>query len=195
MVATARSRALRITADGVRLLALASAVAVGIASREGTLLLALLFLALLVPRVARLPALLDLLVCASLTWATWSEVWHWYRVVGWYDTVVHFVTPGAVAAASHLLLSRYRLLPSPDDVGLRRAAVPLTTTAVGAAVACLWEMYEWLAVEVFDEPIRVGYQDTVIDLAAGMGGSLTAGLLLAWCAARGYRAGTAGPGP
>ncbi|MBR8638859.1 hypothetical protein KEF29_04855 [Streptomyces tuirus] len=73
---------------------LASAVAVGVTSLESALLLALLFLALLVPRAARLPALLDLLVCAALTWATWSQVWHWYRVVGWYDTVVHFVTPG-----------------------------------------------------------------------------------------------------
>lgn len=108
------------------------------------MLLAVLFLALFVPRVARLPALLDLLVCASLTWATWSEVWHWYCVVGWYDTAVHFVTPGVVTAALHLVLSRYRLLPSPDDVRLRRAAVPLITTAVGAVVACLWEMHEWL---------------------------------------------------
>ncbi|WP_432076276.1 hypothetical protein [Streptomyces wuyuanensis] len=195
MVATDRSRVLRITADAVRLLVLASAVVAGVTSREGTLLLALLFLALLVPRVARLPALLDLMVCASLTWATWSQVWHWYRVVGWYDTVVHFVTPGTVAAALHLLLSRYRLLPSPDDERLRRAAVPLTTTALGAAVACLWEMYEWLIVDVFDTPIRVGYQDTVADLAAGMGGSLTAGLMLAWWAARGGHAGTAGHGP
>ncbi|MFG3310183.1 hypothetical protein [Streptomyces wuyuanensis] len=195
MVATDRSRVLRITADAVRLLVLASAVAAGVTSREGTLLLALLFLALLVPRVARLPALLDLMVCASLTWATWSQVWHWYRVVGWYDTVVHFVTPGTVAAALHLLLSRYRLLPSPDDERLRRAAVPLTTTALGAAVACLWEMYEWLIVDVFDTPIRVGYQDTVADLAAGMGGSLTAGLMLALWAARGGHAGAAGHGP
>ncbi|MEU8844805.1 hypothetical protein AB0C70_00850 [Streptomyces sp. NPDC048564] len=195
MVATVCSRALRVAADGVRFLVLASAVAAGVASREGTLLLALLFLALFVPRLARLPALLDLLVCASLTWATWSQVWHWYRLVGWYDTVVHFVTPGVVAAALHLLLSRYRLLPSPDDVRLRRAAVPLITTAVGAVVACLWEMYEWLAVDVFDEPIRVGYQDTVVDLAAGMGGSLTAGLMLAWWAARGGPAGKAGRGP
>ncbi|MFI7142346.1 hypothetical protein ACIBQ5_32960 [Streptomyces massasporeus] len=195
MMMTPRSRALRITADAVRLMVLASAVAVGVTSLEGALLLALLFLALLVPRAARLPALLDLLVCAGLTWATWSQVWHWYRVVGWYDTVVHFVTPGTVAAALHLLLSRFRLLPSPDDVRLRRAAVPLTTTAVGATVACLWEMCEWLIVDVIGEPIRVGYQDTVADLAAGMGGSLTAGLLLAWWAARDGRAGAAGPGP
>ncbi|BDH07243.1 hypothetical protein [Streptomyces seoulensis] len=86
-------------------------------------LLALLFLALPVPRLARLPPLLGLLVCASLTLATWSEVWHWYRMVVWYDTV-HFVTPGAVAAAVHLLLFHCWLLPSPDDVRLHRAAVP-----------------------------------------------------------------------
>ncbi|MBR8638858.1 hypothetical protein KEF29_04850 [Streptomyces tuirus] len=66
---------------------------------------------------------------------------------------------------------------------------------MGATVACLWEMCEWLIVDVFDEPIRVGYQDTVVDLAAGMGGSLTAGLMLAWWAARDDRAGAAGPGP
>ncbi len=120
----------------------------------------------------------------ALTWATWSSVFHWYRVVDWYDTAVHFVTPGTVAVTLQLLLARARLLPSPRDGALRRSAVPLITTALGATVASLWEMYEWLATDVFGAHLRVGYEDTVADMAAGVAGSLAAGLILAWRSAR-----------
>ncbi|MFF5045007.1 hypothetical protein [Streptomyces nigra] len=133
--------------------------------------------------------MLDLLLCAALTWAAWSSVFHWYRVTDWYDTAVHSVTPGAVAATLHLLLARWGLLPSPTDRGLRRASVPLITTALGATVACLWELYEWLATDVFDAKVLVGYEDTIADMAAGVAGSLVAGLALAWWASR------ASPGP
>lgn len=181
---SARPHALRLTADAIRFLVLCSAVAVALTPQDGAVMLALLFLALLVPRVARLPALPDLMVCAVLTWATWSAVGRWYRVTDWYDTLVHSITPGTVAAALYLLLSRRRLLPPPGDPSLRRAAVPLITTAVGATVAVLWELYEGLATQVFSARIRVGYEDTLVDLAAGVSSSLVAGLALAWWAAR-----------
>ncbi|MFI6012580.1 hypothetical protein ACIBAG_27820 [Streptomyces sp. NPDC051243] len=173
-----RASVVRLIADGFRVAALAGTIAVAVSSGEGAVLLGLMFLALLVPRATRLPAFLDLVFCAALTWATWSSVGHWYRAADWYDTVVHTVTPGATAATLHLLLSRWRLLPTPGDPALRRAAVPLITTGLGAAVAVVWEMYEWLAVDVLHSGIPVGYEDTVADLTAGLGGSLTAGLLL-----------------
>ncbi|MFE7901190.1 hypothetical protein ACFU3E_27550 [Streptomyces sp. NPDC057424] len=183
-MANARPRGLRLTADAIRILALGSVVYVLFTGHDGAVVLTLLFLALLVPRLTRLPALLDLLLCATLTWATWSSVFHWYRVTDWYDTAVHSVTPGTVAAALHLLLARRRLLPSPDDRALRPASVPLITTTLGATVACLWEMYEWLATDVLDAQVRVGYEDTIADMAAGVAGSLAAGLILARWAAR-----------
>ncbi|MGA5601789.1 hypothetical protein ACPCUF_12200 [Streptomyces griseoincarnatus] len=179
-----RPHVLRLTADTIRILALGSVAYVLFTSHDGAVILTLLFLALLVPRAARLPALLDLLLCAALTWATWSSVFHWYRVVDWYDTAVHSVTPGTVAVTLQLLLARARLLPSPRDRALRRSAVPLITTALGATVASLWEMYEWLATDVFGAHLRVGYEDTVADMAAGVAGSLAAGLILAWRSAR-----------
>ncbi|ELS50882.1 hypothetical protein [Streptomyces viridochromogenes] len=192
-MSTAHRRVLRLTADAIRALVLGSAVFVAITPRDGAVILTLLFLALLVPRLTRLPAVLDLLLCAVLAWAAWSSVFHWYRTVGWYDTAVHAVTPGVVAATLHVLLARLRLLPSPADRALRRAATPLLTTALGATVASLWEMYEWLATDVFGARLRVGYEDTIADLAAGVSGSLAAGLVLAWRAAHGSL-GTTGNG-
>ncbi|MEU0216763.1 hypothetical protein ABZ281_17285 [Streptomyces sp. NPDC006265] len=183
-MAIARPRALRLTADAIRILALGSVVYVLFSGHDGAVILTLLFLALLVPRLIRLPALLDLLLCAALTWAAWSSVFQWYRVTDWYDTVVHAVTPGTVAATLHLLLARWQLLPSPGDRALRPASVPLITTALGAMVASLWEMYEWLATDVFDAQVRVGYEDTIADMAAGVAGSLAAGLILARRATR-----------
>ncbi|MGW0496018.1 hypothetical protein ACWD0Z_11450 [Streptomyces sp. NPDC003007] len=177
-------RPLRLTADVVRLSVLCGAVVLALVSRDGAVMLTLLFLALLVPRLTRLPALVDLLVCAVLTWATWSTVVHWYRVADWYDTLVHSVTPGVVAVALHLLLSRWRLVPAPADRTLRRAAGPLITAAVGATVAVLWELYEGLATQVFHAHIPVGYTDTLVDLAVGLGGSVVAGIALTWCATR-----------
>ncbi|MEU0337811.1 hypothetical protein ABZ092_02120 [Streptomyces bobili] len=178
-VAIARPRTLRLTADAIRILALGSVAYVLINGHDGAVILTLLFLALLVPRLTRLPALVDLLLCAALTWAAWSSVFQWYRVTDWYDTAVHSVTPGTVAATLHLLLARWRLLPSPSDRTLRHASVPLITTALGATVASLWEMYEWLATDVLDAQVRVGYEDTIADMAAGVAGSLAAGLILA----------------
>ncbi|MFB8759308.1 hypothetical protein [Streptomyces nigra] len=183
-MAIAPSAVLRLTADAIRVLVLGSIAYVLFTGHDGAVILVLLFLALLVPRLARLPVLVDLLLCATLTWAAWSSVFHWYRVTDWYDTAVHSVTPGAVAATLQLLLARWRLLPSPSDRGLRRASVPLITTALGATVACLWELYEWLATDVLEAEVLVGYEDTVADMAAGVAGSLVAGLALALWASR-----------
>ncbi|WP_405956605.1 hypothetical protein [Streptomyces phaeochromogenes] len=51
------------------------------------------------------------------------------------------------------------------------------TTALGAVVAVVWGVYERLAVDVWHQQIPVGQNDTVADLATGLGGSLAAGLL------------------
>ncbi|MFJ8150236.1 hypothetical protein ACIQ6R_35130 [Streptomyces sp. NPDC096048] len=178
-MAAVDSRPLRLTADAVRVLVLFSAVAVALTAHDGAVMLSMLFLVVLVPRVTLLPAGVDLLVCAVLTWATWSAVGRWYRVADWYDTLVHSVTPGVVAVALHLLLARWRLLPAPGDRALRRAAVPLITAGVGAVVAVLWELYEGLATQVFEARIPVGYTDTLVDLAVGTGGSVLAGIVVA----------------
>ncbi|WP_282693313.1 hypothetical protein [Streptomyces sp. CC208A] len=183
-MAGVRPPVLRLLADVIRVLVLGSVAYVVFTARDGAVMLTLLFLALLLTRVARLPALLDLLLCAALTWATWSSVFRWYGTADWYDTAVHSVTPGVVAVTLHVLLARGRLLPPPGGRALRRASVPLITTALGATVASVWEMYEWLASDVFDAAVRVGYEDTIADLAVGCAGSLVAGLILARRAAR-----------
>ncbi|MDG9701515.1 hypothetical protein [Streptomyces sp. DH37] len=178
---TLLERACRTAADLIRTGALVSATAAVFFSLEGVFRFGLLLLALLVPRLAGLRSPVDLLVCVVLSVAAWSSPANWYELAPWYDTALHLVTPGTVAVTLHLLLIRARLLPSPRARGLRIASAPLLTVCLGCTVALLWELYEWFAEKVLGAAIVVGYDDTVLDMAAGLTGSLVAGgLLVSW---------------
>ena len=54
----------------------------------------------------------------------------------------------------------------------------------GTTAAVVWEYYEWAVEELNPEGMIVGYTDTVIDIFAGMAGSLVAGALVVWWAQR-----------
>jgi hypothetical protein len=180
--ATARSvfdRTCRIAADLIRAVAAVSAVAAAFLSLEGVFRFTLLFLALLVPRLAGLRGPVDLLVCAVLTVAAWSSPANWYELAPWYDTLLHAVVPGVVAATLHLLLIRWRLLPPLKARGLRTVSVPLLTVCLGCTVALLWELYEWFGKDVLGAQIAAHYDDTIADMAAGFASSLVAGIALA----------------
>ncbi len=112
--------------------------------------------------------------------AMWASVQHWYRSISWFDVVVHFLTPGSVAAVAYYVLVQARLLPRPRDLParLRSWAPVLWTTVVGVSVAVLWEFYEWVVEQFSPQGMIVGYTDTVVDLFAGLAGSLVAGLLV-----------------
>ncbi|MDK1349144.1 hypothetical protein QNO09_39095 [Streptomyces sp. 378] len=176
---TPLERVCRLAADLIRVGALVSAVGAVFFSLEGIFRFGLLFLALLVPRFAGLRSPVDLLVCVVLSVAAWSSPANWYELAPWYDTALHLVTPGTVAVTLHLLLIRVRMLPPLKAHKLRIASVPLLTTCLGCTVALLWELYEWFGKEVLGAPIAVGYDDTILDMAAGFTGSLVAGVLLA----------------
>ncbi|URN11022.1 hypothetical protein LUW77_00695 [Streptomyces radiopugnans] len=176
---TVLGRTCRIGADLIRAGAAISAIAAAFLSLEGVFRFTLLFLALLVPRLAGLRAPVDLLVCAVLTVAAWSSPANWYELAPWYDTLLHAVVPGVVAATLHLLLIRWRLLPPLKARELRTTSVPLLTTALGCTVALLWELYEWFGKDVLGAQIAAHYDDTIADMAAGFASSLAAGAALA----------------
>ncbi|MGK5447845.1 hypothetical protein [Streptomyces radiopugnans] len=176
---TVLGRTCRIGADLIRAGAAISAIAAAFLSLEGVFRFTLLFLALLVPRLAGLRAPVDLLVCAVLTVAAWSSPANWYELAPWYDTLLHAVVPGVVAATLHLLLIRWHLLPPLKARELRTTSVPLLTTVLGCTVALMWELYEWFGKDVLGAQIAAHYDDTIADMAAGFASSLAAGTALA----------------
>ena len=178
----------KILADLLRAAALASVVAAVLwYPQEAWLRFGLLVLVLLLPRWVKLPGAFDAAFCATLLLATWANVAGWYRSVLWMDEVVHFITVGAVSAVAYLALVRLRLLPGPQDAPVRahRASLGILTVSLGLTVAVVWEFYEWAAYHLPNDAIRIGYDDTIFDLALGGLGSLVAGFALAGWAATG----------
>jgi hypothetical protein len=134
-----------------------------------------------IPRALAAPAVLDASYCLVILFAGWAAELDWYLRVGWLDVVVHAAATGLVAAGVHLFLVRTGALPAIDDATLShpRVGAAVTTTAVGVALAVLWEFGEWFGHTYLDSRIQVGYTDTIGDLAAGALGALVAGVLLA----------------
>ncbi len=176
-----------ILADVLRMAAVASLLAALVwYPVEAWLRFGLLVPILLLPRRLGVPRPFDAALCATLLLATWAGVAGWYREIWWFDEAVHFVTIGAVAATSYLILAIRGLLPGPQDALIRRhrASVMILTVSLGLAVASVWEFYEWAANHLPSTSVHVGYDDTIADLAFGGAGALVAGLLLAaWAAA------------
>jgi len=176
---------LEYVADAVRVVAALSVVVVGVG--WGVAEIAVLMLALLgtlVPRMLGLRASVDLMVGVAVLGAAWSSVFELYTRVAGYDTVVHFVLNGLLAAVVVVLARRVGWVVSPDDAGRggagrsARVGSVVLTVAFGLAAGTLWEMGEWAGHTLVDSAIFVGYDDTIGDLAAGGLGSLLAGLAM-----------------
>lgn len=153
---------------------------------EAVVRFALLFLLVLVPRIAAMPRPFDAAFVATLLLATWSGVAGWYSAVSWLDLAVHCVATGATGAMLYLAFARIDIVSDLHDPPLRghHSGIVVLTLAFGSSAAVLWEFYEWLGNEYLTATIHVGYDDTIGDLAMGATGSLVAGLtLVAWAAA------------
>ncbi|WP_125775666.1 hypothetical protein [Antribacter gilvus] len=166
--------------DVVRAAAVGSLV-VGIVALGGVAG-ALFFLVLggvLVPRLLRLPTVLDLCFGFSLLLAAWASQLGWYEAVPWLDLLMHAVCTGLIAAVGVIIMLRARMLEAGALPGRAKAGLVLTTTAVGALSAIVWELGEWAGHIYLHEGIDVGYPDTIADLAFGLFGSMLAGVALA----------------
>ncbi|WP_147017365.1 hypothetical protein [Kocuria turfanensis] len=170
--------------------AVASAVGLGLIQHwDGMLRFAAVTVVLLLTRRARVPTGFVAAFAVLVLLAMWGSVQHWYAQVPHFDTVVHVLTPGSLAAVSYFLLVDARLLPDARETGrpVRGWAPVVWVGVVGTTAAVLWEYYEWVVEQISPQGMLVGYTDTVVDLLAGMCGSLVAGLLvLRWA----RRAGT-----
>lgn len=163
------------------LVALASAAGKGVVGDwEAAFRFAVVAVLVYLPRASDVPPSFAAAFATFLLLATWASVQHWYPEITYFDVLVHFLTPGSLAAVAYFALVRWRLMPTvtaPPE-RLRSWAPVVWVTAVGLAAATLWEFYEWVVEQVAPAGMRVGYTDTVVDLFAGMLGSLVAGLLV-----------------
>lgn len=130
-------------------------------------------------RLARLAGPFDAAFSATILLATWSGVAGLYEAVTWWDIMVHFITAGSSAAVLYLLLASTEVTPgSPVGKALPSRSIVVLTFAFGITVAVLWEFAEWAGNAFISRGIHVGYIDTLIDIAVGGVGAVTAGLLL-----------------
>jgi hypothetical protein len=159
----------------------AASVVVGVVA-FGEVAGALFFLVLggaLVPRLLRLPAVLDVCFGSSLLLAAWAAQLGWYDAVPWLDLLVHTVCTGLIAAVGVIALVRGRMLDVATPGGRAQVGLVVTTAGIGALSAILWELGEWAGHSYLDGSITVGYTDTVTDLAVGVVGAAIAGGVLA----------------
>lgn len=190
-VTTATGHSSGVLADGLRVVALLSAVAVALVPTfptEAAVRFALTFAALLVTRAIQLPRPFDAAFAALLLATGWASALGWYFEHPWVDVPIHIALTGATAAVLYFGVARAGLLPPLGDPGLRRrtAGIVLVVTLLGATVALLWEVYEWVAENVLSARILVGYDDTVLDMVNGFAGSVVAGVCVAWWARSGH---------
>ena len=151
---------------------------------DGAIRFAVVIALLLFARWAYVPPSFLGVFAVLLLFATWAGVAHWYRQLSLLDVVVHFFTPGSLAAVAYFIVARAALLPDIRDMSLgnlRPWAPAAWVTSLGSTAAVVWEIYEWVMEQWTPAQIHVGYTDTVIDLSAGMLGSLGAGAVaLRW---------------
>jgi len=141
----------------------------------------LALLGVLVPRALGLRAAFDLLVVISVVVAGWSSVLGWYTSIVQWDTVVHTVLVGVLAALLYVIGERVGAVP---QAGGRVRAVPVVLTLTfGLAIGAVWEMLEYLGHTYVDSTIFVGYRDTIGDLVADGAGALVCGFALPFLAA------------
>ncbi|MDR7299886.1 hypothetical protein [Haloactinomyces albus] len=173
-------RGVDIIADLLRLVSLAGIpLAWVLYSWSSALVFVIVSVILIVPRATALPRPVDLAVAVTWLLAGWANVAGWYLLLDWIDIPIHIITPAATAAALYLLLVRVELVPPLQERQVRNPALILLTFALGAAIAVLWEFYEWLRYPDPQGSPFVGYADTIGDLFNGCIGSVVAGIGLA----------------
>jgi hypothetical protein len=179
-------------ADGLRVLGLLSVLAALIGwGLVEVLLFLLVLLGQLLTRAAGTHPVLDGVTSTVLLLASWSAVLDWYAAVPALDLAVHFAATGVLAALAFRLWQRWlEPAPQPPPGGAR---IVLPVLSLGALLSVLWEFGEWFGYYLVSSDINVGYDDTVGDLAAGLLGSLAAGIILAKRRPAAEIAGGAGP--
>ena len=114
----------------------------------------------------------DLLVTAPWLSDLLGNRFNLFDTVTWWDDVSHF--------AHWLLLTAGVLLAWHPGRRIGRGVLVMVALGFGATAALLWELGEYVAFLRFLPTYAYVYPDTLGDLTLGTGGSLVAGLLVAF---------------
>ncbi|WP_249523572.1 hypothetical protein [Modestobacter marinus] len=170
--------------DVAVVVALVSAVVMAVSGNwDATIRFGLIAAVMVAVRTSDVPLPFAGAFAVLLLLSTWAAVRHWYRQIDQFDLLVHFLTPGSLAAVVYFALVHQRLLPDVrrQTPRLRSAAPVLWVVLVGTTAAVVWEFYELVMERLSPSSMNVGYTDTVLDLlAAILGSAVAGGLVLAW---------------
>jgi hypothetical protein len=139
---------------------------------------------LVIARLIDLPRPYDLMLLGAMVQIAGGTALDLYGRIGWYDKLVHGLSPFMWAPALYIVCVRLEVLP---DLGRSRAAhhligTFLVTLALGAAVGAGYEICEWALDGFFPHWHLVkGERDTATDLIADFIGAALGGLsLVVW---------------
>jgi hypothetical protein len=139
---------------------------------------------LVIARLIDLPRPYDLMLLGAMVLIAGGTALDLYGRIGWYDKLVHGLSPFMWAPALYIVCVRLEVLP---DLGRSRAAhhligTFLVTLALGAAVGAGYEICEWALDGFFPHWHLVkGERDTATDLIADFIGAGLGGLsLVVW---------------
>ena len=139
---------------------------------------------LVLARLIDLPRPYDLMLLGAMVLIAGGTALDLYGRIGWYDKLVHGLSPFMWAPALYIVCVRLEVLP---DLGRSRAAhhligTFLVTLALGAAVGAGYEICEWALDGFFPHWHLVkGERDTATDLIADFIGAALGGLsLVVW---------------
>jgi hypothetical protein len=136
---------------------------------------------LVIARLIDLPRPYDLMLLGAMVLIAGGTALDLYGRIGWYDKLVHGLSPFMWAPALYIVCVRLEVLP---DLGRSRAAhhligMFLVTLALGAAVGAGYEICEWALDGFFPHWHLVkGERDTATDLIADFIGAALGGLSL-----------------
>ncbi len=135
---------------------------------------------IILARVISLPRFYDASVILVMFLLAWGSALSIYGSWGFYDNLVHFITPLLTTGMLYLLLVRLDVLPELHELkeSHHRIGFFLTVMALGMAIGAGWEVVEWLLDQLSDVGRVASADDTATDLISDTLGSAGSALIL-----------------